>query len=505
MPAAHLALEAQIWSVMESLAKAAVAEICKLVDSESVEMRLEIRRGQTEIESLKGKLRDLRKALRSNSFSTASPLIPPSLGSEFGEHERETKADDLQEADCEEEEEDDKTSYTGLINNLQEDANEGSRNSLLSCESEQTRSVFPFSEKDAQFRQSQILNDSLTSGNKADCGGLGTAAVKVESDSQSVSIEECVFEGCQTDQRLCTNTQGQMIGDGNNQFGTTEDFYPQSQFSIHSHHSEEASHCKYDKLLRHLLEPRNGEGSPCRLKFKTEPEEEPIAERANELAPCEVTDSDALPWPFLTTVNFETQGSSSKLQQTLYASHTDPQLFHLAGTSEILPSCSVKHSGEPQTKQAKARKIQERIQAKTFKQNSATWSTMLTKVKSMPKTNRHKPLPCSFCPKSFYNASDLKRHQRIHTGEKPFGCAVCGKRFALRGNLITHERAHSGSKPFTCQQCGKSFAHGSNLTAHQRVHTGEKPFCCSLCGKTFAWHYPFKRHMTLHGQNGPTQ
>ncbi|XP_072524441.1 uncharacterized protein [Salminus brasiliensis] len=469
MPAAHLAMEAQIWSVMESLAKAAVAEICTLIDSQCVEMRLEIRRGQSEIESLKGKLRDLKKALRNQPVPTVAPLHPPLL---------DIHADDVQqESDCEEEEEDTKTSSSGLMN-FQEDC-------LLSSGD-----------------KPRILSDSLISEDKADTG-LNTAAVKVEADSYSVSIAECVFQGCQTDQKLCTDAQGPMMGDGDDQYASKEDFHPQSLYSEQSHQSEEASPCKYDALFSHMTEQRNGEGNLSRVEFKTEPEEEPIAKRVNELAQCEITDSDGLPWPFLTAADFETQGCSSRLEQILHASQTDPQLFPLAGTSESLPSCSIKHAVDVRAKQAKARKVQDRIQARTFKQNSASWSAMLTKVKNLPKGNTHKPLPCSFCPKSFNNASDLKRHQRIHTGEKPFGCAVCGKRFALRGNLITHERAHSGSKPFTCQQCGKSFAHGSNLTAHQRVHTGEKPFCCSLCGKTFAWHYPFKRHMALHGQNGP--
>lgn len=88
MPTAHAALEAQIWPVLEGLARAAVAEICKVIDSECVEMRLEIHRGQTEIESLKGKLRDVRKALKNSNFPDVSACQPPSLDSYRSEQER---------------------------------------------------------------------------------------------------------------------------------------------------------------------------------------------------------------------------------------------------------------------------------------------------------------------------------------------------------------------------------------------------------------------------------
>lgn len=69
-------LETQISSVMESLTRAAVAEICKLINTECVEMRLEIRRGQKEIEALKGKIRDLKREAQ-NPCLVAVSLTEP--------------------------------------------------------------------------------------------------------------------------------------------------------------------------------------------------------------------------------------------------------------------------------------------------------------------------------------------------------------------------------------------------------------------------------------------
>ncbi|XP_020342876.1 zinc finger protein 41-like isoform X2 [Oncorhynchus kisutch] len=100
--------------------------------------------------------------------------------------------------------------------------------------------------------------------------------------------------------------------------------------------------------------------------------------------------------------------------------------------------------------------------------------------------SKEKRFLCMFCNKGFSCPQNVAIHQRVHTGEKPFSCTQCHMRFTEAGTLKRHQRVHTGEKPYSCPQCEKRFSRQDKLKSHLKVHTGERPFTCTHCGKRFS-------------------
>ncbi|XP_038837409.1 uncharacterized protein LOC120034833 [Salvelinus namaycush] len=109
---------------------------------------------------------------------------------------------------------------------------------------------------------------------------------------------------------------------------------------------------------------------------------------------------------------------------------------------------------------------------------------------------KEKRFLCMFCNKGFSCPQKVERHQRIHTGEKPYSCPQCEKRFSRQDHLKLHQKVHTGEKPYSCPQCHMRFTQAGNLKMHLKVHTGERPFACTHCGKKFSE----RRYLRIHQQ-----
>ncbi|XP_038837370.1 zinc finger and SCAN domain-containing protein 2-like isoform X3 [Salvelinus namaycush] len=59
-------------------------------------------------------------------------------------------------------------------------------------------------------------------------------------------------------------------------------------------------------------------------------------------------------------------------------------------------------------------------------------------------------------------------------------------------------RSGSKEKRFPCSFCGKAFRFSKQVEIHQRMHTGEKPFGCHLCRASFSHLSSLKRHQRVH-------
>ncbi|XP_021430822.2 zinc finger protein 143-like isoform X3 [Oncorhynchus mykiss] len=64
-------------------------------------------------------------------------------------------------------------------------------------------------------------------------------------------------------------------------------------------------------------------------------------------------------------------------------------------------------------------------------------------------------------------------------------------------------RSCGKEKRFLCSFCGKAFSFPQQVEIHQMMHTGEKPFSCHLCRASFSHSSKLKRHQRVHTGEKP--
>nr|XP_046181929.1 uncharacterized protein LOC124012395 [Oncorhynchus gorbuscha] len=101
------------------------------------------------------------------------------------------------------------------------------------------------------------------------------------------------------------------------------------------------------------------------------------------------------------------------------------------------------------------------------------------------------------------DSSSINAVSRSGGKEKRFPCPFCGKAFSFPKQVQIHQRVHTGVKPFSCTQCHMCFAQTGDLKRHQRVHTGEKPYSCPQCEKRFSRKHQLNRHLKVHTGERP--
>ncbi|XP_036810061.1 zinc finger protein 8-like isoform X2 [Oncorhynchus mykiss] len=113
------------------------------------------------------------------------------------------------------------------------------------------------------------------------------------------------------------------------------------------------------------------------------------------------------------------------------------------------------------------------------------------------------PYSCTQCGKIFTQACNLKVHQRVHQAEGLHLCSHCGKGFTSFSDLKRHKCSQTTDKPYCCSICGNKFSRLWNLKLHQRIHTQEKPHRCTMCDKSFTRADILKVHLRIHTGERP--
>ncbi|XP_035286087.1 zinc finger protein with KRAB and SCAN domains 1-like [Anguilla anguilla] len=423
-----VAFQSQLASIMEVLAKAAVAEISKLVEDGSVVLYLEVSRSHKEIDSLRRKLQQVESELRTARDAAAreSRSIGVQVEDQFGRAER--------------------VFPTGVVVGG-DDAGERRPFEQKHFEEEfdpqtsDTQPAFGFTVKAEQEEEhvAQTLNQTGCEHSAGRLNDLGSEYVMYKRDSQLWTSFTQGDNDIATNDVVCSDTMEKCS----------------QSLSVHSplQHAPaivEVSGSMLSSLGKdvhvvHGVLVKEEAGGQCSY----------TEENRSEMGGTEQTEYRQ---PSLSISDNQTSQLFQPLQQ--------PLDWQIGITDRI---------ADPSSNGRKKTSIHWRsgIGKKPYSctQCEKSFSRFIDLERHQRSHTGEKPFSCAQCGKGFSLRCNLLRHERVHSGSKPFGCTHCGKRFAPGTNLRAHYRIHTGERPYHCTQCGKNFTQLGSLKAHQKVHS----------------------------------
>lgn len=126
-------------------------------------------------------------------------------------------------------------------------------------------------------------------------------------------------------------------------------------------------------------------------------------------------------------------------------------------------------------------------------------------------------LQCRNCSYVANCASDLRRHQNVHSNARRFECHLCDKNYKYKSDLHVHVRsvhqvtdanaigddydASTFLPHLCCPHCSYVGKYPADIERHIHIHTGKKQWACVFCGYKSIWKGDMKRHLQKYHAN----
>ncbi|XP_030608315.1 histone-lysine N-methyltransferase PRDM9-like [Archocentrus centrarchus] len=388
---------AQVAAIMDVLAKAAVAEITKLVEDGSLVLRLEMSRRESEIQELRASLKLIEAELRKGQEAVASRQTEDKQAETTAENQvpREDKKEDLE------------MSALYLEPKAAQNGTEESQN------------IWPVVKHEPEDECANAETDKRV---RAD------VCFKAEQD-------DSMWPACSTFERNSAALQQHI------------QIFPSDQYS-----AQRNTESSYNSLSSAAEETA---AVPVRVEVETRPvcmggitSESVHNKEFRHISPPAVSRGSqqagpSLPLPHVETPTaISTRSNNENLNQTRDV-FKYKRVMNVCRSNQKVFICSVCSKSFSYLSQLEKHKATHQS-SKPFRCLECGKSfTQKTRLRTHQRVHTgEKPFSCKICGKMFSRKDNCMRHERFHSGLKPYSCRQCAKSFTALDKLKLHQEVH---------------------------------------------------------------